>query len=194
MIDDIKNIVNHNQGSRLIDIRNRSLILLGFSGAFRRSELIALKYSDLEFVPEGVLVTLRKSKTNQQGNQEIKAIPNAQLDKRFCPVRHLSMWLDNSGISGGPVFRRVRRNQKVGQEALSGDGFYKLLKKLCTEAGIESEKISPHSLRAGFITTAYLAGKDHIKTKQISGHRHHETYERYIRDADRYRNNAADLF
>ena len=139
-------------------------------------------------------MTLRKSKTNQQGNQEIKAIPNAKLDEKYCPVRHLSKWLDISGISDGPVFRRIRRNQKLGEELLTGDGFYKLLKKLCNEAGIESKQITPHSLRAGFITSAYLAGKDHIKTKQISGHRHHETYERYIRDADRYRNNAADLF
>ena len=104
-------------------------------------------------------MTLRKSKTNQQGNQEIKAIPNAKLDEKYCPVRHLTKWLDISGISDGPVFRCIRRNQKLGDELLTGDGFYKLLKKLCNEAGIESKQITPHSLRAGFITSAYLATK-----------------------------------
>ena len=94
----------------------------------------------------------------------------------------------------GSCISSYKTKPEAWEELLTGDGFYKLIKKLCTEACIESKQISPHSLRAGFITSAYMAGKDHIKTKQISGHRYHETYERYIRDADRYRNNAADLF
>jgi len=124
----------------------------------------------------------------------IATLTTSKYSSDKCPVKHLSKWLDISGISDGPVFRRIRRNQKLGEELLTVDGFYKLLKKLCTEAGIESKQISPHSLRAGFITSAYMAGKVHISTRQISGHRHHETYERYICNADRYKNNAADLF
>jgi integrase len=194
LIDNVKTIIDHNQGTRLADFRNRSIILLGFSGAFRRSELIALRYSDLEFVEEGVLVKLRKSKTNQQGKYEAKPIPYASRDSKYCPVRRLAEWLQTAEIEHGSVYRRIRRNQQLGDAALSGDGFYKLLRKLCKDAGLDTIDFSPHSLRAGFITSAYLAGKDHIKTKQISGHRHQETYESYIRDADRYRNNAADLF
>jgi len=194
LIDDVKTIIDHHQGTHLADYRNRSIILLGFSGAFRRSELISLRYSDLEFVEEGVLVKLRKSKTNQQGKHEVKPIPYASRDAKYCPVRRLSEWLHTAEIEHGPVYLRIRRNQQLGDTALSGDGFYKLLRKLCRDANLDTIDFSPHSLRAGFITSAYLAGKDHIKTKQISGHRHQETYESYIRDADRYRNNAADLF
>ena len=194
LIDDIKALIDSNQGTQLADYRNRSMILLGFTGAFRRSELISIDYTHLEFVSEGIQVTLPKSKTNQNGRLEVKAIPKAKRDPKYCPVNHLRNWLSVSGINYGPIYRRITRKGGLGDHPLTGDGFSKILRKRCIEAGLDPTGISPHSLRAGFITTAYLAGKDRLKTKQISGHRNDDTFERYIRDADLYRNNAADLF
>jgi len=194
LIEDIKMLIDAHQGDRLIDFRNRSMILLGFAGAFRRSELISLDYSNIEFVSEGVQITLTKSKTNQSGQREVKAIPHAKRDMKYCPVNHLKNWLRVSRTGHGPIYRQITRKGVLGNNPLTGDGFCKILRKLCIKAAMDTTGISPHSLRAGFITTAYLAGKDRLKTKQISGHRSDVTFERYIRDADLYRNNAADLF
>jgi integrase len=194
LIEDIKQLIDAHQGDQLADYRHRSMLLLGFIGAFRRSELCAINYSDLEFVSEGVQVTLPKSKTNQSGEREIKPIPYAKREVQYCPVNHLKEWLRVSGINQGPVYRRITRKGVLGDHPLTGDGFSKMLKILCQKAQLDTAGISPHSLRAGFITTAYLTGKDRLKTKQISGHRSDEIFEKYIRDADLYRNNAADLF
>jgi integrase len=156
--------------------------------------LVALKVENLEFVEQGVRVSLPRSKTDQEAHGQIKAIPYARQETAYCPVRLLLAWMERAKIDEGFVYRRIYRSGAVGKQAILSDGFYKCFKRHVEAAGLNPKEFSPHSLRAGLITSAYLAGKDPIKTKQISGHKNDRIFESYIRDADLYANNAADLF
>ena len=194
VVEHIKILLDSINGDHMADHRDRALISVGFAGAFRRSELTAIHTDALEFVIEGVRIKLPRSKTDQVGQGQIKAIPYAKKDPHYCPVGLLKAWIHTSKIQNGPIFRRVMTNGAIGTKALHSDSFYVILKKRLEKAGINEELISPHSLRAGLITSAFIAGKDRFKTKQISGHKDDRTFEKYIRDSDLYRDNAADLF
>lgn len=192
--DMIKGIIDAIEGNRTADVRNRAMISIGFSGAFRRSELITLTVDDLEFVENGVNITLKKSKSNQVGKKECKAIPYARRGPKYCPVKLLQKWLDRSEITAGPIFPRIYKSGCIGQKPMTGNGFYKLLSVLVNNAGMETTGYSPHSLRSGMITSAHRAGKDRFKTKEVSGHKNDACFDKYIRTDDPYTDNAADLF
>jgi integrase len=170
--------------------RDRALLLVGFFGAFRRSELVGLGVEDLRFTPEGLEVTLRRSKTDQEGAGHTKALPYA-ANPSLCPVRALRAWLDAAGIKGGPLFREVNRHGQVSAAALSGRSVARIIKATAAAAGLEAAEFSGHSLRAGFATQAAQAGRSERAIQRQTGHRSLTILRRYIRDASLWMDNAA---
>ena len=146
-----------NLGSDLRDTRDRALILIGFAGAMRRSELVALDVDDISDVGEGLRIKVRSSKTDQQGRGDVIGIMYGS-DPRTCPVRSWRAWLDAAGIDSGPAFRRRGRYGQVTEHRLSADYVLRMLKERATAAGFAPELFGAHSLRSGFATTAFRNG------------------------------------
>lgn len=169
--------------------RDRALLLLGFAGAFRRSELVGLDVSDIECVPQGVIVHLRRSKTDQEGAGRKIGIPFAR--GVVCPVRALDAWLAASGITDGPVFRPVTRHGHLSPTRLSGEAVAIIIKDRARAAGLDPSRFSGHSLRAGLATSAAAAGVAAWKIRQQTGHASDAMLTRYIRDGELFRDNAA---
>ena len=169
----------------LIEVRDRALLLLGFAGAFRRSELAALQVEDLTWRPEGLQVALRRSKTDQEGHGLSKAIFFAS-DPKTCPVRALRMWLERSGITEGCLFRSVNRHGHLGK-SLTDRAIALVIKKRLPQGDF-----SGHSLRAGFITTAALQGKPERSIMKQTGHRSHRILREYVRTATVFEDNAGN--
>ena len=176
-------------GDRPKDIRDRALLLVGFAGGFRRSELVGLDVGDVEFVRQGMVITLRRSKTDQEGQGRKVGIPLGR--GRWCPVKALEAWLAASGIFQGPVFRVVNRHGHVKTQRLSGEAVSLIIKSHLAKAGHPAEGFSGHSLRAGFATSAAMAGASTYKIRQQTGHASDAMLARYIRDGDIFTNNAA---
>jgi integrase len=174
----------------LIGTRDRALLLVGFSGAFRRSELVALAVADLTFAAEGLTVTLRRSKTDQEGHGRKVGIPYGST-AACCPARALLSWLEASGIEDGPVFRSIDRHGRMGG-ALSGRDVARIVKRSAKAAGINPSALSGHSLRAGLATSAAKAGRAAHSIMKQTGHRSVAMVSRYIRDAELFSDNAAD--
>jgi integrase len=173
----------------LRDARDRALLLVGFAGGFRRSELVGINREDIELVRFGIVIHLRKSKTDQMGAGRKVAIPHGRT--RWCPVAALEEWLARSGTSGGPVFRPVERDGKVSNRRLSGEAVSLVIKERVQAAGIDPTGYSGHSLRAGFATSAAQAGVSSRKIRQQTGHASDATLARYIRDGELFADNAA---
>ncbi|MBR2515260.1 MAG: site-specific integrase [Halomonas sp.] len=175
-------------------LRDSAIFLLSFYGAFRRSEVVALTYQDIEWRPEGIIITLRHSKTNRSGRVETKSLMRADPGDRYCPVRMLKHWLAASGITKGAIFRGISSKGKLGAGRMVAQTLYIRMGMVLERAGLASQGYSPHSFRAGFITEAHLRGKSDVQIKRVSGHRDQNTFERYIRIADEFENNAGDFF
>jgi site-specific recombinase XerD len=176
-------------GSGLKDIRDRALLLLGFAGGFRRSELIGLNCDDVVPVRQGFEVTLRRSKTDQNGAGRKIGIPHGR--GRWCPVAALDQWRVASGITEGAMFRPIDRHQRIGAKRLSGEGVCLVVRERVQAAGIDTAGYSGHSLRAGLATSAARAGVSSWKIRQQTGHASDAMLNRYIRDAELFTNNAA---
>jgi site-specific recombinase XerD len=144
-------------GPDLRDMRDRALILIGFAGAMRRSELVALDVDDISEVAAGLRIEVRHSKTDQQGRGDVIGITYGS-DPRTCPVRSWRAWLDAAGIDSGPAFRRRGRDGRVTELRLSADYVLRILKERATAAGFAPELFGAHSLRSGFATTAFRNG------------------------------------
>jgi len=170
--------------------RDRALILIGFAGAFRRSELVALTVATVQFTNDGVVVRLSHSKTDQEGIGETKGIPYGSTPAT-CPVRALRGWLDASGIAEGPIFRPINRWGQVQPKPLTGHAVAELVKQLAQRAGYDPATFSGHSLRAGLATAAAAAGAAYHTIKKQTGHRSDQMLQRYIRDGSLFRENAA---
>lgn len=166
------------QGSRAI--RDRALLLLGFAGAFRRSELVGLDLGDLEFVPEGLIVQLRRSKTDQVNQGRRLGIAGTKLG--LCPVQALRLWLQQLPHDDGPVFRRVDRHGTILRQRLSSEAVSLVVKKRAGAAGLDPDKYSGHSLRAGFATAAARAHMPSWRIRQQTGHASDAMLARYIRE------------
>lgn len=174
----------------VLGARDRALLACGFAGAFRRSELVSLDVADLDFRAEGLAVTLRRSKTDQEGAGRIVALPyGSNLDT--CPVRALRGWLDAAGITAGPVFRGVNRHGRVSGERLSDRAVALIVKAAAERAGLDAASYSGHSLRAGLATAAAKAGRSERAIMRQTGHRSERMVRRYIRDASLFDDNAA---
>ncbi len=163
-------------------LRDRALILVGWAGAFRRSELASLLVSDLEREPRGMLVHLRRSKTDQEGAGRIVAIPYGS-DPCTCPVRALDDWLRRSGITEGPVFRPVDQWGHMATAALRPAAVAIIVKRWAASVGLDPAHFAGHSLRAGLATSAAAAGKSERAIMQQTGHRSYQMVRRYIRRA-----------
>ena len=172
-------------------IRDCALLLIGFAGGFRRSELVGLNQGDIEHVRQGVIVHLRRSKTDQLGAGRKIAIPFGRT--RWCPVSALDRWLEISSIDADPLFRPINRHGHMSPQRLSGEAVSLIVKERLRKAGIDPTGYSGHSLRAGFATSAAMAGASNWKIRQQTGHRSDAMLARYIRDGDAFVNNAAGL-
>ena len=169
-------------------IRERALLLLGFAGAFRRSELVALDAADLEFGSEGVTVTIRKSKTDQAGQGIKKGIPFGR--NGHCPVKALHDWMQAASIAEGPLFLSINRHGQT-QGRLSDKGVAIVVKRAAAAAGLNPDNYSGHSLRAGLATSAAAAGVQERDIMRQTGHHSTVMVRRYIRDGSLFRDNAA---
>ena len=180
LINELKQIIkaidttNKNKGRVL---RDKAIILTGFSGGFRRSELVSIDYNDLEFVSEGVKIFIKRSKTDQSGEGMIKALPYFE-NKEFCPVTFLKKCLDISKIRNGLIFN------------ISDKSVALLIKKYASVAGLDSEKYSGHSLRSGFATVSAEFGADERSIMTMTGHKTTHMVRRYIQEANLFKNNA----
>ncbi len=172
----------------LIGIRDKALLLIGFAGAFRRSELVALKVEDVRFVTEGILIHIRRSKTDQNGVGRKVAIPF--IKGCYCPVRALNTWLEKSGIKTGALFRRMNRFDQVTDYGLCAASVALIIKQRVAEVGMNSKQYSGHSLRAGLVTSAAQAGVSSWKIRQQTAHKSDVMLQRYIRDSQLFVNNA----
>lgn len=170
-------------------IRDRALLLVGFAGAFRRSELVAIEYRDVEFADQGLVINITRSKTDQEGQSRKVAIPYAR--GATCPVLSLKAWLEVSGIADGPIFRSVTRHGRIIPKPLSTQAVAEVVKHRAATIGLDPSKYSGHSLRAGLVTSAAQAGVSSWKIRQQTGHKSDAMLQRYIRDSQIFIDNAA---
>jgi site-specific recombinase XerD len=173
-----------------IGTRDRAMILLGFAGAFRRSELVSLDVEDCSFGTDGLTVTLRRSKTDQQRAGRKIGIPYGS-NPETCPVRTVQSWIEQAGIISGPLFRPINRHGQMQPGRLSGIDVARIVKKLAERAGLDRAKYAGHSLRAGHATTAAIAGASERSIMNQTGHRSVQMVRRYIRDGNLFRENSA---
>jgi integrase len=169
--------------------RDRALLLVGFAGAFRRTELVALNVEDVAFGNEGLTITLRRSKTDQEAQGRKVGLPYGSA-AASCPVRALQAWLELAHISKGPLFRSVDRHGNIGG-ALPARDVARVVKRSARAVGLEPAKLAGHSLRAGLATSAAKAGKAAHAIMKQTGHRSVAMVQRYIRDAELFSDNAA---
>lgn len=177
-------------GAGLGGMRDRALLTLGFAGAFRRSELVALDVVDLAWTADGLEVTIRRSKTDQEGWGRKVGVPYGGTPAS-CPVRSVRAWLDAAAITAGPVFRPVAKGGRSGDERLSDRAVALVVKRAASAAGFDPATFAGHSLRAGLATSAAKAGKSERSIMAQTGHRSSAMVRRYIRDATLFDDNAA---
>jgi len=187
----IINIIDHQKKEEIKKIRDRSIILIGFSGGFRRNEIVSLDYDDLNFVSEGLKINIKRSKTDQFGEGSIKAIPYFN-NSQYCPVVSLKQWIDISKINSGPLFRRFLKTSKMSDSRLTDQTVALLIKEYLELAGIDSKNYSGHSLRSGFATAAAESGAEERSIMAMTGHKSTEMVRRYIKEANLFKNNALD--
>ena len=180
LINDLKMIINAIDEAKQSEnkkIRDRALILIGFSGGFRRSELVNIEHDDVEFINEGVKIFIKRSKTDQSGEGMIKAIPYFD-NKLFCPVTSLKKWIDNSEMKSGKIFD------------ISDKSVALILKKYASLSGLDSNKYGGHSLRSGFATSTAESGAEERNIMAMTGHKTTQMVRRYIKEANLFKNNA----
>jgi site-specific recombinase XerD len=173
---EIINIIEKNNTNELKKIRDKALILIGFSGGFRRSELVNIDLDDIEFTKEGVKIFIKRSKTDQSGEGKTKAIPYFK-EKSFCPVIFLKQWIEISKIQKGLIFN------------ISDKMVALLIKRYISKAGFDSKKYSGHSLRSGFATVAADSGADEKSIMNMTGHKTTQMVRRYIKESNLFKNN-----
>jgi len=185
----IINIIDEQKIEKIKKLRNRTLILIGFGGGFRRTELISIDHEDLDFVDEGVKITLRKSKTDQFGEGLVKGLPYFANDK-YCPVSSLKNWIYLSKIKTGPIFRRFAKGSVLTSHRLTDQSVVLIIKDCLKLAGIDNQNFSGHSLRSGFATAAAESGADERSIMAMTGHKTTQMVRRYIKEANIFKNNA----
>jgi len=185
----IINVIDQEKKEEIKKLRDRSIILIGFSGGFRRNEIVSIDYDDLDFVPEGLKIRIRRSKTDQFGEGFTKALPYFD-NSQYCPVVSLKKLLDLSKINTGPVFRRFIKGSKLSENRLTDQTVALLIKKYINLAGIDNKNYSGHSLRSGFATSAAESGAEERSIMAMTGHKSTEMVRRYIKEANLFKNNA----
>ncbi|WP_415295828.1 site-specific integrase [Candidatus Pelagibacter sp. Uisw_113] len=188
-LKEIINVIDHQKKEEIKKCRDRTIILIGFSGGFRRNEIVSLDYDDLDFVPEGLKINLRRSKTDQFGEGFTKALPYFD-NPQYCPVSSLKNWLEISKINSGPVFRRFVKGSKLSKNRLTDQTVALLLKEYLNLTGMDSKNYSGHSLRSGFATSAAESGVEERSIMAMTGHKSTEMVRRYIKESNLFKNNA----
>jgi integrase len=188
-LKEIINVIDKENNEEIKKFRDRTIILIGFSGGFRRNEIVSLDYDDLEFVTEGLKINLRKSKTDQFGEGIVKGLPYFD-NSQYCPVLSLKKWIETSKIKTGALFRRFSKGSKLTQNRLTDQTVALLIKKYLKLAGIEDKNYSGHSLRSGFATSAAESGAEERSIMAMTGHKSTEMVRRYIKEANLFKNNA----
>ena len=189
LVDDLKRMVSR-LPEGLLGVRDRALLLNGFCGAFRRSELVALDVADAAFTREGLVLTIRRSKTDQEGEGRKIGIPYAS-HVETCPIRSLQDWLEKSGITEGPLFRPINRHRKMAATRLSAAAVGDIVKKYVEAVGLDASHFAGHSLRSGLASSAAAAGASERSIMNQTGHRSVGMVRRYIKDGSLFRENAA---
>lgn len=187
-LSEIMNAIEKNE-SNIRKIRDKSIILLGFAGGFRRSEIVSLDCEDIEFVKEGMKVMLKKSKTDQFSSGFLKGVPYLN-NKYLCAVTSLIEWINISSIKKGPLFRKISKSEKLLDNRLTGQTVALIIKKYTEIAGINNTNISGHSLRSGFATVVASLGADERSIMNMTGHKSPTMVRRYIRESNLFNNNA----
>jgi integrase len=190
LADDLREILGAIPDT-LLGQRDRALLLLGFTGAFRRSELVALDREDVEESRDGLIVRIRRSKTDQEAEGRSVGIPQGR-EQVTCPVWALDTWRAAAHIVSGPVFRVLNRHGHVLPQRLSGEAVALVVKRYVAALGLDPRAFAGHSLRAGLATSAAAAGKSERAIMNQTGHRSVTTVRRYIREGELFRDNAAD--
>jgi len=191
LINNLKQIINVIDDQKINEIkkiRDRSILLIGFSGGFRRNEIVSLNCDDLDFVTEGLKITLRRSKTDQFGEGLLKGLPYFN-NAKYCPVRSIQKWLNITKINSGPLFRRFSKGLKLLENRLSDQTVALLIKEYLNLAGVDSKNYSGHSLRSGFATSAAESGAEERSIMAMTGHKSTEMVRRYIKEANLFKNN-----
>ena len=179
LINDLKLIINkiNEEKNEIKKLKNKSLILIGFAGGFRRSELVSIEYDDVDFVPEGVKIFIKRSKTDQTGEGMTKAIPYFE-NSLYCPVLALKQWIKIADIKSGIIFN------------ISDKSVALIIKKYALLAGLDYTKYAGHSLRSGFATSTAEIGADERSIMAMTGHKTTQMVRRYIQEANLFKNNA----
>ena len=179
LINDLKLIINqiNEEKNKIKKLKNKSLILIGFAGGFRRSELVSIEYDDVDFVPEGVKIFIKRSKTDQTGEGMTKAIPYFE-NSSYCPVIALKQWIEIASIKSGKIFN------------ISDKSVALIIKKYALLAGLDYTKYAGHSLRSGFATSTAELGADERSIMSMTGHKTTQMVRRYIHEANLFKNNA----
>ena len=185
----IINVIDEQKIEKIKKLRNKTLVLIGFGGGFRRTELISINHEDIDFVQEGVKITVRRSKTDQFGEGMIKGLPFFSNEK-YCPVTNLKNWLILSKIKTGPIFRRFAKGSILTRHRLTDQSVVLIIKDCLKLAGIENQNFAGHSLRSGFATVAAESGADERSIMAMTGHKTTQMVRRYIREANIFKNNA----
>ena len=185
----IIDVIDQQNKEKIKILRDRSIILIGFSGGFRRNEIVSLNYDDLDFVPEGLKIKIKRSKTDQFGEGSIKALPYFD-NSQYCPVVSLKNWIDIARINSGALFRRFSKGSKLTEKRLTDQTVALLIKEYLQLAGIDNKNYSGHSLRSGFATSAAESGAEERSIMAMTGHKSSEMVRRYIKEANLFKNNA----
>jgi integrase len=181
----IKGLPNDIRGAR-----DQALLLVGFAGALRRSELVGLDVADVTLTDDGTLLTLRRSKTDQEGEGRQVGIPYGSR-RETCPVRSLQHWIEISKVDEGPIFRPIGKNGRVGTTRLSDRSVALVIQRSAKRAELDPRSFSGHSLRAGLATSAAAAGVSEHDIARTTGHRSVAVLRRYVRTATVFERNAA---
>ena len=186
---EIIKVIDEQDKEPIKKLRDRSIILIGFSGGFRRNEIVSLDYDDLDFVTEGLKINLKRSKTDQYGEGSVKGLPYFDSSK-YCPVVTIKNWIETSKIDSGPLFRRFTKGSNLSKNRLTDQSVALIIKDYLQLAGIDSKNYSGHSLRSGFATTAAESGAEERTIMAMTGHKSPEMVRRYIKEANLFKNNA----
>ena len=192
LINDLKkliDVINAENEPDIKKLRNKALLIIGFSGGFRRKEIVSLDIEDIEFVFEGVKITVKRSKTDQYGEGMVKGIPYFE-NSLYCPVATLQKWINISKIKKGPLFRRFLKGSILSDSRLTDQSIALIIKSYLAKIGIDPNNYSGHSLRSGFATSAAEAGAEERSIMSMTGHKSTEMVRRYIKEANLFKNNA----
>ncbi|MBD1132766.1 tyrosine-type recombinase/integrase [Pelagibacterales bacterium SAG-MED45] len=192
LINNLKQIIkviDQENYEEIKKIRDKTIILVGFSGGFRRNEIVSLDIDDLDFVNEGVRINLKRSKSDQFGEGSLKALPYFE-SSQYCPVKSLLNWIEISKIKSGPLFRRFIKGSKLSEKRLTDQTVALIVKEYLKLGGIDNRNYSGHSLRSGFATSAAESGAEERSIMAMTGHKTTGMVRRYIKEANLFKNNA----